>query len=54
MNLEEGCSMSPLFFDKKNSNTSEKVADTVANMAKNLVKPFQTIYKKVLLQWRNH
>jgi len=41
-------------FDKKNSDTSERVADTVANMANYLVKQLKTIHKKVLLQWRNH
>jgi len=35
INLEEDCSISSLFFDKKSSHTSEKVADTVANTAEN-------------------
>jgi len=50
-NLEEGSSMSPLIFDKKNSDTSERVADTVASMVENFVKQFKTICKKVLLLW---
>jgi len=46
VNVEEDCSMSPLFFDKKYSYISERVADTVANVAEDLVKQFITIYKK--------
>jgi len=42
--MEEDSSMSPLFFDKKNSNASERVADTVASMVENLIKQFKTIF----------
>jgi len=46
MNLEVDCSMSPLYFDKESSYTSERVADTVDIMEENWVKQFLTIYKK--------
>jgi len=41
--------MSPLFFDKKSYDTSERVADTVANMVENFVKQIRTISKKSVL-----
>jgi len=41
--------MSPLFFDKINSDTSERVAYTVSNVVENFVKQFRTIYKKSVL-----
>jgi len=51
LNLEEDFSMSPLFFEEKSSDTSERAANTVACVAENLVKQFKTIYKKLILQW---
>jgi len=41
--------MLSLIFDKKNSDTPEWVADTVASMVENFVKQFKTPCKKVLL-----
>jgi len=38
--------VSALFFDKKNSDTSERVADNIASTVENLIKQFETICKK--------
>jgi len=38
-----------VFFDEKNSDTSQRIADTVASMVENFIKQFTTNCKKVLL-----